>query len=32
MEQRRAMMNAWADYLDRIRAGAQVIPLQPRAA
>lgn len=32
MDQRRAMMNAWADYLDRLRAGAQVIPLQPRAA
>jgi integrase len=32
MEQRRAMMKAWADYLDRLRAGAQVIPMQPRAA
>ena len=32
MEQRRAMMNAWADYLDRLRTGAQVIPITPRAA
>jgi integrase len=28
MEQRRAMMNAWADYLDRLRAGAQVLPFK----
>ena len=27
MEQRRAMMQAWADYLDTLRTGAQVIPL-----
>ena len=27
MEQRRAMMQAWADYLDQLRTGAQVIPL-----
>lgn len=30
-EQRRDMMTKWADYLDRLRAGAQVIPLQQRA-
>jgi integrase len=28
MEQRRAMMNAWADYLDRLRVGAQVLPFK----
>jgi integrase len=28
MEQRRAMMNAWADYLDRLRAGGQVLPFK----
>ena len=27
MEQRRAMMQTWADYLDTLRTGAQVIPL-----
>jgi integrase len=32
MEQRRQMMQAWADYLDRLRAGAQVIALPARAA
>ena len=32
MDQRRAMMTAWADYLDRLRVGAQVIPLKSRAA
>ncbi len=32
MEQRRAMMKTWADYLDRLRAGAQVIPITGRAA
>jgi len=32
LEQRRQMMQAWADYLDRLRDGAQVIPLQGRAA
>jgi hypothetical protein len=26
MEQRRAMMQAWADYLDKLRQGVQVIP------
>lgn len=28
MEQRRSMMNAWADYLDTLRAGAQVLPFK----
>ena len=28
MEQRRQMMQAWADYLDRLRDGAQVIPIK----
>jgi integrase len=32
IEQRRELMVKWADYLDRLRAGAQVIPLQGRAA
>ena len=31
-EQRRELMTKWADYLDRLRDGAQVIPLQGRAA
>lgn len=32
MEQRRMMMTAWADYLDQLRNGAQVIPLRPKTA
>jgi integrase len=32
LDQRRDMMNAWADYLDRLRDGAQVIALSARAA
>jgi integrase len=32
LEQRRDMMSKWADYLDRLRTGAQVIPMAPRAA
>jgi integrase len=28
MDQRRAMMSAWADYLDRLRAGARVLPFK----
>jgi integrase len=28
MEQRRAMMATWADYLDRLRLGAHVLPLK----
>ena len=31
LEQRRELMTKWADYCDRLRAGAQVIPLQQRA-
>ena len=32
MEQRRTMMVTWAVYLDRLRAGAQVLPFAGRAA
>jgi integrase len=32
MDQRRAMMVTWADYLDRLRAGALVLPFAGRAA
>ena len=32
IEQRRDLMRRWADYLDRLRDGAQVIPLPERAA
>lgn len=32
MQQRRALMKRWADYLDRLRKGADVIPLPERAA
>lgn len=32
MAQRRELMQAWADYLDRLRDGAKVIPLQGRVA
>ena len=28
MDQRRALMQQWADYLDRLRSGAQVLPLR----
>jgi integrase len=28
MDQRRAMMTTWADYLDRLRVGGQVLPLK----
>jgi integrase len=28
MEQRRKMMVAWADYLDELRTGAKILPLQ----
>jgi integrase len=28
MEQRRLMMQTWADYLDKLRAGADVIPMK----
>ena len=32
LKERRAMMQKWADYLDQLRQGAEVIALQPRAA
>ena len=28
LEQRRDMMTKWADYLDQLRTGAQVIPFK----
>ena len=28
IEQRTAMMQAWADYLDELKAGAKIIPLK----
>jgi len=28
MEQRRSMMREWADYLDKLRTGAEVVPLR----
>jgi hypothetical protein len=30
MAQRRAMMQTWADYLDTLRHGAEVIPFAPK--
>jgi integrase len=32
LEQRRAMMQTWADYLDKLRNGAEVIELREKAA
>lgn len=32
LEQRRAMMQQWADYLDKLKAGAEVIPFRGEAA
>lgn len=32
LEARRKMMQLWADYLDKIKAGAEVIPLHGHAA
>jgi integrase len=32
MAQRRHLMTAWADYLDRLREGAKVVPLNPKLA
>lgn len=32
LEQRRELMVKWADYLDRLRNGAQVVAIAPRAA
>lgn len=29
LDQRRQMMQAWADYLDQLRRGASIIPLRP---
>jgi integrase len=31
MEQRRALMQTWANYLDKLRAGAEVIPIRGAA-
>ena len=31
LAERRAMMQTWADYLDKLKAGAEVIPLPQRA-
>ena len=31
VDERRSMMEAWADYLDKLKAGAEVIPLRERA-
>lgn len=31
MAERRAMMQAWADYLDGLRAGAKVVPIKRKA-
>jgi integrase len=31
LAERRRMMQSWADYLDRLRTGGQVIPLRPTA-
>ena len=32
LKERKAMMQLWADYLDRLKAGAEVIPLHTEAA
>jgi integrase len=32
LDQRRDMMTRWADYLDRLRDGAQVLPFKGQAA
>jgi integrase len=32
MEQRRQMMRTWADYLDRLRTGAQIVPINAAQA
>jgi integrase len=31
LDQRRQMMQAWADYLDGLRAGANVVPIHASA-
>ena len=32
LDDRRAMMQAWSDYLDKLKAGAEIIPLSSRRA
>jgi len=32
LPERRRMMQEWADYLDKLKAGAEVIPLRGKAA
>ena len=32
LPERRKMMQTWADYLDKLKAGAEVIPLRGHAA
>lgn len=32
LEERRTMMQAWADYLDRLKAGAEVVPIRGEVA
>jgi len=32
LDQRQAMMQAWADYLDKLRKGADVLPIKGKAA
>ena len=32
LDQRRTMMQTWADYLDRLRKGGEVVPLPQRQA
>ena len=32
LPERKAMMQQWADYLDKLKAGAEVIPLHGNAA
>jgi len=32
LPERRQMMQAWADYLDKLKAGAEVIQLNPKVA
>ena len=31
LDDRRVMMQEWADYLDRLKAGAVIIPINPTA-
>ncbi len=31
MDERRKMMQAWADYLDKLKAGAEIVPFEKRA-